>query len=75
MWLRVCQKKIPRGAFNILPRESIEYSRNLPRGSIHHDTPAAFQQIFILSDYRTSKGSNQNHHLNIESIQNQAVIQ
>ena len=28
---RVRLKKIPRGAFNILPREYIEYSRDLPR--------------------------------------------
>ena len=46
---RVCQKKIPKGAFNILPWESFEYSRDLPRGSIHHDTPKAFPQIVILS--------------------------
>ena len=39
---RVCLQKTPRGAFNILPRESIE---NLPRGSIHHYTPSAFPQI------------------------------
>ena len=37
-----CQKKILRVAFNILPWDSIEYSRNLPRDSIHHDTPQAF---------------------------------
>ena len=27
---RVCQKKISKGAFNILPREYFEYSRDLP---------------------------------------------
>ena len=31
MWPRVCLQKIPKGAFNILPREYIEYSRDLPR--------------------------------------------
>ena len=31
MWTRVRLQKIPRGAFNILPREYIEYSRDLPR--------------------------------------------
>ena len=31
MWPRVRLQKIPRGAFNILPREYIEYSRDLPR--------------------------------------------
>ena len=30
MWPRVCLKKIPKGAFNILLREYIEYSRDLP---------------------------------------------
>jgi hypothetical protein len=28
---RVSLYKIPKGAFNILPRESIKYSRDLPR--------------------------------------------
>ena len=27
-----------------------EYSRDLPRGSIHHDRPEGFSQIFILMD-------------------------
>ena len=31
MWPRVCLKKISKGAFNILPREYIECSRDLPR--------------------------------------------
>ena len=31
MWPRVRLWKIPRGAFNIFPREDIEYSRDLPR--------------------------------------------
>ena len=31
MWPRVRLQKIPKGAFNILPREYIEYSRDLPR--------------------------------------------
>ena len=34
IWPRVCLKKIPKGAFNILPREYIEYSRDLPRAPI-----------------------------------------
>ena len=38
-------RKPQGGAFNILPRESIE---NLPRGSIHHYTPSAFPQIVPL---------------------------
>ena len=29
MWPRVCLQKIPKGAFNILLREYIEYSRDL----------------------------------------------
>ena len=29
---RVCQKIIPRGTFNILPWNSIEFSRDLPKG-------------------------------------------
>ena len=41
----------PEGAFNILPRESIE---KLPRGSIHYYIPKAFPQIVILSRYRTT---------------------
>ena len=41
-----------KGAFNILPRDSIEYLRNLPRGSIHHNTPEAFPKIVILSKSR-----------------------
>ena len=45
----------PRGAFNILSRDSIEYSRNLPRGSIHHYTPKAFPQIVILSRSRRNQ--------------------
>ena len=31
-----------------------EYLRNFPRGSIHHDTPTAFSQIFILTMFWTS---------------------
>ena len=31
MWPRVCLKKIPKGVFNILPREYIDYSRDLLR--------------------------------------------
>ena len=33
MWPRVRLQKIPKGAFNIIPREYIEYSRDLPRAS------------------------------------------
>ena len=43
--LRSFPRVWPQGTFNILPRESIENSRNLPRDSIHHDTPSAFPQI------------------------------
>ena len=42
-------------AFNILPRESIGYSRDLPRGSIHHNIPMAFPQIVILFGSQTKK--------------------
>ena len=31
MWPRVCVQKISKGAFNICPREFIEYSKDLPR--------------------------------------------
>ena len=31
MWPSVHRNKIPKGAFNILPREYIKYSRDLPR--------------------------------------------
>ena len=59
VWLRmqprVCQKKITRKAFNILLRDLIEYSRDLPRGSIHNNTSKAFPQIVILSRSRTTQ--------------------
>ena len=47
--------KVPRGAagpegdLQYSPEGLHEYSRDLPRGSIHHDTPEAFPQIFILT--------------------------
>ena len=45
----VCLMKILRGAFNQLPREQVENSRNFLGEQIHHATPQAFQQIDILT--------------------------
>ena len=53
--LKAPPQKTPRGAFNILPRESIGYSRDLLRGSIHHNIPKAFPQIVILSGSQTNQ--------------------
>ena len=39
----VCQIKILRGAFNQLPKEQVENSRNFLGEQIHHATPQAFQ--------------------------------
>ena len=46
---RVCLRKILSRAFDQLPREQIENSRDFPREQIHHATPKAFQQIVILT--------------------------
>ncbi len=60
----------PRGAFNILLRDSIEYSRNLPRGSIHHYTPKAFPQIVILSRSRRNQVKQNKQTNNIKKTAN-----
>ena len=59
----LARRKSRGGAFNILLRESIGYSRDLPRGSIHHDIPKAFPQIVILSESQTNqvKQTNKQH--------------
>ena len=39
----------PEGDLQYSPEGLHEYSKDLPRGSIHHDTTEAFPQIFILA--------------------------
>ena len=40
---------IPEGDLQYSPEGLHEYSRDLPRGSIHHDSPEGFSQIFIIT--------------------------
>ena len=47
-------REIPRGTFNIRPRDSIEYRGGFPRDSIHHETPKGLSQIIIITMYWTS---------------------
>ena len=39
----------PEGDLQFSPEGLHEYSRDLRRGSIHHDSPEGFSQIFILT--------------------------
>ena len=41
----------PKGDLQYSPKGLHEYSRELPRGSIHYDNPKGFSQIFILMMY------------------------